>query len=103
MLLVMGVSLLCKAACSISGQSQWLESIPYTELKSLSMRLTFLCFLELPRNESSILILSTFKDNYGTPGETELGWGQDPGGLISLQCSVSVILEVTRDSHLQFR
>ena len=50
------------------------------------MRLPCLCFLEQPRNESPILTLSTFKDNDGTPGETESRWGYfryewDPGGL----------------------
>ena len=58
----MGVSMACNAACSISGQIQWLESRSYNELKSPAMRLLHLCcwffffFLELPRNGCSVTL-----------------------------------------------
>lgn len=53
----MGVSLPCNAACSISGQIQWLESRSYNELKSPAMRLhLFFFFLELPRNGCSVTL-----------------------------------------------
>lgn len=55
----------------MSGRIQRLESGPYNELKSPFPRLPFLCFLELPGNESPIRTLSTFKDNDGTTEETE--------------------------------